>query len=347
MIMMRTRMTTLIATAVAVAVSAATAAAEPPELLPDPREMARVEAAVDRALEYLLEHQNPDGSWPSGFGSNNGINALCLLAFLARGHEPGRGPYQHVIDRAINYLLATQRDDGLFRSPDSSHGPMYEHGLATLAMIEAYGFLPTPPIRDSAQRAVDLIVKSQNDIGGWRYHPVPRDADLTVSVVQIVALRAAANARLNVPEETFDRARQYVEMSAIEGGGYAYIPGRTSRSLARAAGGVLSMYLLGAFDHPSVEPTLRWMSEQTYGTNIQHFWYANYYAMQASYQAGGRYWSDWHRQVRAFLLENQGTDGSWPGFNENNRNGPARCYSTSLGALTLGVYMHFLPAYQR
>ena len=36
-----------------------------------------------------------------------------------------------------------------------------------------------------------LIVRTQNDQGGWRYQPVKYDADLSVTICQIMALRAA------------------------------------------------------------------------------------------------------------------------------------------------------------
>ena len=138
---------------------AAPAAAQT-DLLVDPEVMARVEASVDRGLEYLAQTQRADGSWSGQWARNNGINALSLLAFLGRGHAPGRGPYAPVIDRAIEFIAATQIDSGLFRSPNPSQGPMYEHALATLAMTEAYGFLPSTEMRERCQRAIDLIVRS-------------------------------------------------------------------------------------------------------------------------------------------------------------------------------------------
>ena len=318
-------------------------------LLPDAEKMARIEASVDRALEYLLTQQQADGAWPSGFGdgSNNGVNALCLLAYLGRGHGPGRGPYQQTVERAIEHLLATQRDNGLFKSPNASHGPMYEHGLATLALIEAYGFEPTSNMRQRVQRAVDLIVKSQNPKGGWRYQPVPKDADLSVTVMQVVALRAAINARLDVPQATMDKALGYVKACAVDGGGYAYRPGG-GPGRARTAAGILSMYLLGAFDDPQVEKSLKWMDEKGFHPNTGHFWYMNYYAMQAMFQAGGAHWDKWQRKASAFLLSKQNQDGSWPGLRRGGKyNGKAKCYTTAMGAISLEVYMHYLPAYQR
>ena len=161
-------------------------------------------------------------------GKNNGINAVCVLAFLGRGHVPGRGPYQQVVGRGITFLLATQDSQGVYRSPKPSHGPMYEHALATLAMIEAYGHKPSPTMRTSVQKAVNLIVRAQSDIGGWRYQPVPNDADLSVTVMQVVALRAALNARLHVPSETIDKARLYVKACVVADGGFGYQPGNAA-----------------------------------------------------------------------------------------------------------------------
>ena len=318
-------------------------------LLPDPQQMARIEASVDRALEYLLQQQKADGSWPSGFGgqSNNGVNGLCLLAYLGRGHAPGRGPYRQVIERAVQYILATQQDNGLLKSPDSSHGPMYEHALSTLALIEAYGFMPSTDMRRRVQQAVDLIVKSQNGKGGWRYQPVPKNADLSVTVMQVVALRAAINARLDVPEKTMQRAKNYVKLCSVDGGGFAYRPGG-GPGRARTAAGILSMYLLGAFEAPIVGESVKWLDKKGFHAGSNHFWYMNYYAMQAMFQAGGQYWDQWQRDALEFLLKKQNRDGSWPGLKRGKKyNGPARCYSTAMAAISLEVYMHYLPAYQR
>ncbi len=314
-------------------------------LLPDPREMARVEAAVDQALEHLLKQQHPDGSWPSGKGVNNGVNALCLLAFLGRGHVPGRGPYQPVVDRAVAFIRATQEPNGLYKTPNHWTGVMYEHGLATLAMIEAYGFMPGEDMRREVQNAVDLIAKVQSPTGGWRYHPTPADADLSVTVMQVVALRAAQNARLEVPQKTVDAALQYVRACA-SGNGFAYQPGK-GPNLPQTAAGCLSMQLLGAFDDPAVAKGLAHLNGAAYNADNDYFWYMNYYAMQATFQAGGAHWDTWHRRARDFLLGHQRPNGSWPGFKEAQFGGPGDTYSTALGAMTLEVYMHYLPAYQR
>ena len=314
-------------------------------VLPDPQQMVRVEAAVDKALEYLLKHQYPDGSWPSGKGVNNGINSLCLLAFLGRGHVPGRGPYQPVVDRAVAFILSTQRADGLYQTPNSWNGVMYEHALATLAMIESYGWISTPQMRQSVQRSVDLIVAVQSPQGGWRYQPAPNDADLSVTVMQVVALRAAQNARLTVPQETIDRARAYVK-SCAAGPGFSYQPGG-GPSQAQSAAGALSMVLLGGYEDPQVQTALKYLQTTDYSPGIGYFWYTNYYAMQAHFQAGGNHWQAWHPRVRKTLLEIQHDDGSWPGLSAAQYGGEAKCYSTAMGAMTLEVYMHYLPAYQR
>lgn len=316
-------------------------------LLPDPQAMRRVEASVDRAITYLISQQRENGSWPSGHGDNHGVNGLCLLALLGRGHLPGRGPHRDAVNLAVEHLLATQHKSGLYKSPNNSHGPMYEHALATLAMVEAYGYLPARPVRRSAQRAIDLIVDSQNNQGGWRYHPGRDDADLSVTVMQVVALRAAQNARLRVPRETLDQALKYVRACAVDKGGFAYQPKRGNPAMARSAAGTLSMQLLGAFDDQAVDRGLAYMADRRYRPNHGHFWYMSYYAMQAHFQAGGTAWADWHPTVRQFLLDHQDPEGSWPGYSGKKHNGQSRCYSTALAAMTLEVYMHYLPAYQR
>ena len=83
---------------------------------------------------------------------------------------------------------------------------------------------------------------------------------------------------------------------------------------------------------------------------IRYYYYFHYYAIQGNYQAGGKYWNQWHPRVREMLLSRQRDDGSWdlPGGSEPaSVVGRNRVYWTAMASLILEVYMHFLPAYQR
>ena len=94
---------------------------------------------------------------------------------------------------------------------------------------------PGGGVLDKLQRATDLIISSQNDEGGWRYQPRPQDADVSVTVMQLVALRAAKNAGIRVPKRTFDLAIQYVKSCAMPNGGFLYQPGIGEDGYARSA----------------------------------------------------------------------------------------------------------------
>jgi uncharacterized protein YfaS (alpha-2-macroglobulin family) len=234
---------------------------------------------------------------------------------------------------------------------------MYEHALTTLAMAEMYGMDPDPALEDGVRRSVNLIVSAQAPNGGWRYQPQPSDADLSVTVMQIVALRAANNAEIPVPAATIDKAIAYVKSCAHPNGGFTYQTGGAVNQQMSAAG-TLSLQLLRKSEDepedPSVKKALDYLAPteikwQT-GT-IQYFYYFHYYAIQAHYQAGGKYWNDWHPKIRELLLSKQNVDGSWdvpPGAAENEGVvGPNKVYWTAMASLVLEIYMHFLPAYQR
>lgn len=329
------------------------APAAPPvqaETLNDVRVIERVTQATERALTFLASKQSPSGGWDD----NHAVNGLCCLAFMGSGHSPGRGQYRDVLEKAKRRLLGAQDPKGVFISPRQSHGPMYEHALVTLALAEMYGMDPDPKLESSLRRAVQVIVASQAPNGGWRYQPNPGDHDLSVTVMQIVALRAASNSEVPVPEATIDNAIKYVRSCYREEGGYGYQPGH-GRKPEMTAAGVLSMQLLGKPDTPEVRKSLDylitvpvlWDRGQT-----EYFFYFHYYAMQATYQAGGRHWNEWHPRIRELLLENQNTDGSWscaPNTAESRQGtvGMGKPYWTAMSTLVLEVYMHYLPAYQR
>ena len=45
---------------------------------------------------------------------------------------------------------------------------MYSHGFGTLFLAEAYGMTHRPEVREKLQKAVRLIIDTQNAEGGWR-----------------------------------------------------------------------------------------------------------------------------------------------------------------------------------
>ena len=139
--------------------------------------------SVERGLEWLAQSQNPDGSFGKGRMSGNaGIVSLCALALMGDGNLPGRGRYGAAVARALEYVLQHVSESGLVSS-ENMNGPMYGHGFAALFLGEIYGMSSDDArVRDALTRAIRLIENSQNDEGGWRYNPVPDDADVSVTI---------------------------------------------------------------------------------------------------------------------------------------------------------------------
>ena len=172
--------------------------------------------SVEKGLAALATLQTPDGSFGGPrYPKHVGITSLACLAFMADGHVPGRGKYALQVERGLEFVLQSAQETGLL-SADNAHGPMYGHGFATLFLGEVYGMSSgsasqsDPRVREVLVKAVRLIVNTQNREGGWRYHPVAFDADISVTICQIMALRSARNAGLSVPKATIDRAIAYV-----------------------------------------------------------------------------------------------------------------------------------------
>ena len=187
--------------------------------------------------------------------------ALSGMAWLASGSTPERGPYGQQVSRATDYLLDHTTDSGFIRVEDAeSHGPMYEHGFATLFLAEVYGMSPRDDLRDKLQKAVDLIVRTQNAEGGWRYQPRREDADISVTICQVMALRAARNAGLKVPSETVDRCVDYVKRSQNADGGFRYmLPGESG--FPRSAAGVVALYSAGVYEGDEVGRGLAYVDQ--------------------------------------------------------------------------------------
>ncbi len=222
------------------------------------------------------------------------MTSLAGLAFMASGSSPGRGPYGSQIDKAMAYVMQNTSPSGFIAVyATSTHGPMYSHGFGTLFLAEAYGMTHRPEIREKLQKAVRLIIDSQNIEGGWRYQPVRRDADLSVTICQINALRAARNAGLFIPKETVDACIRYVKKSQNADGGFRYMlqAGATSE-FPRSAAGIVALQSAGEYDSKEVRDGIAYLRQARQGMRLgrrnNHYFYGQYYAAQAMWLAGRR-----------------------------------------------------------
>ncbi|MDX2035218.1 MAG: prenyltransferase/squalene oxidase repeat-containing protein [Isosphaeraceae bacterium] len=335
--------------------------AHPPQDAPRAR-IAKPESdrAIARALEYLQSTQRPDGAWEADAFSpgkkGTSVTSLAVLAFLAAGHVPGEpGPYRETVEKGIDYVISSQKPNGMLVS-NTSHGPMYCHGISSLMLAEVVGMTNDPELaarsRVALAKAIDLIAKAQDlpkspsQAGGWRYQPTSRDSDLSVTGWQMMALRAAKSAGCSVPSGHIERAVAYVKKCASKGeGGFGYQPGGGPNN-PRTGTGILALEICGEHDSPEAIAGAEYLRKNPPRWGSQYFFYEVYYASQAMFQMGDEYFSSYYPKLVEILMQHQDPDGSWLSADGNDRSG-GRVYCTAMAVLALAVEYRYLPIYQR
>ncbi len=307
------------------------------------------EAAVAKGLAWLAQAQGRDGSYGSGNGANKhaGITALAGLAFMQAGNLPGRGKYGENVQKCLDFILASCQESGLIVS-DQSHGPMYGHGFATLFLGEVYGMTGDENVKEKLQRAVRLIQKTQNHEGGWRYQPVPYDADISVTITQVMALRAARDAGIKVEKDVIDNAIKYVRACRNPDGGYSYMAnsgGGGGSGFARTAAGIATLFYAGIYEGEEISSGLNYLKQFSAGRGAGggaeaegHYFYGNYYAVQAMFLAGGDYWATFYPAIRDQLIARQASNGGWRGEAGND-------YGAAMALIILQMPNRYLPVY--
>ena len=311
---------------------------------------AAADKAIDRGLAYLASRQDEDGSLGSGgYDRNAAVCALGGMAFVSSGSTPGRGPWGAHVDKCIDYLISITTDSGYIQAPgDVAQRGMYGHGFATMFLAEMYGMTMRGDLREKLEAAVELIVSTQNREGGWRYQPIRDQADISVTICQVMALRAAKNAGLYVPRETIDRCVEYVKRSQNADGGFMYMLQAGGQSqFPRSAAGIVALYSAGVYEGPEVENGLKYLmqflprDEEYIGReNYSHYFYGQYYAAQAMWHAGGEHWSRWYPRIRDILIAHQRDDGSW-------MDNICSEYATAMACIILQIPNNYLPIFQR
>lgn len=341
--------------------------------------------AVEQGLYFLARCQFPDGRWaidrlppgvvePStdaGLGEMNADTAatgLALLAFLGKGYTHVDYKYRNQVNAGLKWLVANQQEDGrLFndQSDQTLYAQFYAHGIASIALGEAYGMTWDEELRGPLERAIAFTLRAQHpERGGWRYRP-QQESDTSVSGWHLMALKSAQMAGVQIPTESLAQVSGWLDLAqAQDGSRYRYNPyaldtdaqrqGRVP-SLAMTAEGLLMRFYLGRdrthSDMVSGADYLRQHLPGEPGTPADVYYM--YYATQVMFQMQGEYWQDWNARLRPLLEANQVQEGqligSWsPTQPARDRWGHAggRLYMTAMNLLMLEVYYRHMPLFR-
>jgi hypothetical protein len=343
------------------------------------------EAAVARGLEWLALHQSPGptGHWSlnhcnrfareklepgartftcncdPGTTRNNDIAAtgFALLPFLAAGvtHKPASArnaqkDYTRVVKAGLDYLMKQQGSDGYFG------GDMYSHGIASIAMCEAFGLTSDPQLKVSAQRALNFIVAAQDPAGGgWRY--APRMAgDTSVTGWEWMAIKSGQMSGLSVPRNTLRMADRFLDsVETNQKGTFSYMSGGGPTPAMTAVGLLCRQYQGVSPLNPALLAGVEYLKKSPPGTAGLYY---DYYATQVFHHMGGESWQFWNQGpngrsgIRDILIARQQHNGGSKGHIEGSWSGDlapegGRIMATSLSLLCLEVYYRHLPLYRR
>jgi hypothetical protein len=276
---------------------------------------------------------------------------LALLPFLGAGHTHKKGKYQEVVQAGLYYLASHQ--DSQTGSLWEPTGRMYSHGIASIALCEAYAMTHDRSLLEPSRQALNFIVAAQDPVGGgWRYD-FQQPGDTSVLGWQIMALKSGYLAYLNVPEVTIRKASAFLDsVQSPSGANYGYlVPESGPSTEATTAIGLLCRMLLGwKKTEPDLQHGVEWLSRRGPNSNL----YYDYYATQVLRHWEGEPWKKWNTVMRDALVDSQIREGhetgSWFIADEghrlarhNQRGG--RLYCTAMATMILEVYYRHMPIY--
>ncbi len=319
------------------------------------------EKAVAAALKWLAEHQMRDGGWDFDHTkgtcrgrcthagtippARNGATAMALLPFLGAGQTHKEGQYKETVERGLTFLVRSMKLGNNMGDLSDAGGRMYSHGLASIALCEAYAMTNDPGLLQPAQLSLNFIVYAQDPVGGgWRYRP-HQAGDTSVVGWQLMACKSGHLAYLKVPRKTILGATKFLDFVQMDNGAkYGYtVPAQGHATTA--VGLLCRMYLGWKHDNPSLKAGAEYLA----GVGPNDNMYYNYYATQVMMHYGGEFWEQWNTKMRDRLVESQDTKGhaagSWYMTRSSHGDKGGRLYCTSMATMILEVYYRHMPIY--
>ncbi|HYF01361.1 MAG TPA: hypothetical protein VEJ18_20730 [Planctomycetota bacterium] len=309
------------------------------------------EPAIRAALAWLARAQQADGRWtgPSTRQEGGvqapyatGLTGLALMAFLAEGHSGKSGEFAPAVRRGLDYLLQEQKASGLI-GPDTGNY-LYNHAIASLALLEAALMTRDEALSTAAAAAVSYTVRAQNDDGGWGYSSRSVDSDTSVGGWQILLLRLAKLGGNQGVIPSLVQAHQQLQLVTDSDGRAGY------RGRLQFPNGYHALTAVGMFAHqmathtpdPALlekqaailreRPPLPGREPSEFPANDLYF---AFFGSLALHQYGGEAWTAWWGPLRQSLLAGQQPDGSWPANFDRWHAYGGQVYTTALSTLIL------------
>jgi hypothetical protein len=330
------------------------------------------EKAAKLGLQWLAANQGRSGNWGS---DDLGLVSLGALAFLSDGHAPGRGRYGENVRRALDYVVTNAQPSGLLNISESRRD-MYNHGLSTFVLTQAYGMTQDKRVGKLLDRSLKLIANVQCEDGGWDYTAArqAKGHDLSLAVMQAKALRGAMDIGFEIEPRVINMAIKSVrEHYKTTGGGKssggagesaADMPGVFTydgqrSTTAMAACGVVCLQEFGKYDDFRIRNSMDAVIRDMTGGKMTHEKgkcpfdaYTLYYVGQALYQVGGERWRKNYPTLRDAVVANQRTTGdvkdkgSWDSGGQVQGE-PGRLFGTAVAVFVLNMPNRYLPILQQ
>ena len=302
---------------------------------------ARFQAATRRGVLWLLSQQQADGSFggagqPAHVVHTGAMTALAVLALHEAGHRASDASDEgSALVKAAAYLCKDYATDPALKLPGRYLGRkdasrMYGQGMITFALATVTPEIPDPALQKTVRTcvldAVTYILASQNtrkrpaDDGGWRYEGISMDSDISCTVWQLLALRAAVEyAGASVPEDAWSRAASFVKRLSrspdkqpgeARAMSYEFLDSRMD--LATTGAGVRALQCCGEPHAPEADACRLFLDKSGLSVSADRwlFWSASH-CSHAMLDGNEEQKARFVARLASVLLPKQKADGSW------------------------------------
>jgi len=182
-----------------------------------------VRASTEKGWRWLLSVQEEDGSWsPERWGGRPryriGLTGLATSAIAVAAGE-GRD-VERSLDRSVAFLLRQQDASGRLGEP--THDSLYNHALASFALLRVRSRHPISGLDAPCIRAVEHVMREQRSSGGWGYGDGSGLENAIISAWPLEVLCLARDAGLLDVEAAIVAARGFLSRLRDERGHLGY-----------------------------------------------------------------------------------------------------------------------------